>query len=875
MAESSVTMFGVYVSSISAKVGWGGQGSTMQLTLVEDEVNGVVLDKDGSGQPFYGGGASSPKVGSAVYFKMGGFYFGGIFQRWSYQESTGGRTYDIILEAPTKLMDGVQVIFEEWNGATDFFANQFNNYDSSTNLGDGSSEFHLIYGTNYMTNTFNVFGYYENPAYGINGTLQNFGASNNNTAGMQVSKLFNGMRALIDKGSSHAMGGAIMFGTTEQGGVATEYSLNLDDIYQYQSSNSVPFDDYRIKGPYKSVNGIISEISELFQFDYYFSVEHRSQAIGSLPDGGGLITDAEIKVKVVDKSTPPDPNKIKSFIDAELAKPDSQRRVTSYELGKEFGDTVTQKVVWGGRRTRYQKIGGNPIYDNHSLTVGDMYAIFGRNNDLRKSYNIVGKVSQVYGNVAQPISIYLEGYGWYKASPFEMRFAMGGKEIWEIFKTFQTIAGAEPNGYNDIFTCPWTGKFDATEDLLTSLGDGRSNGYDMTISNIEVAKKGWFAEQNALSDLIHKGVSGVAGSSYAQEFLCILPNESPNQGYNIYVPADEFQELKSWEISSSAFDSRPSTMDIASFDAVGRVQSLVGYNMYSNADYSSLGSDYATGTWSAAGRIVSRKGSPEGEAIWGGPLGTWLTVFKTGGQIPIYDGVTTPDFGLTVLASYFFNVDIAPESYVLSGKQSVQFACPPDMLMPSFFGIPQESQRFNYGPWLTLNKSVGGHFSPYGKAQVERKESMRPETFGSYAELERIGGLEAQVGESDMQEVESGSMVLVGKPDWNLGERFASTGPYVSDISISVDATGGIKTTYQFNTWTPNFGTMTRYNIARIQDINKNTFDAGKKNRDEIEKRPLPNLKFEQTDFSELLNSSRFNRMNGNALQMGFRQSDF
>lgn len=872
MAESPITMFGVYVSKISAKVGWGGQGSTMQLTLVEDEVNGVVLDKDSSGNPFYGS-PSSPKVGSAIYFKYGNFYFGGIFQRWSYSESVGGRTYDIIAESPTKLMDGVHVIFEEWNGTTDYWANQYNNYDSSTNLGDGSAEFHLLYGTNYMTNVFNVFGYYENPTYGINGNLQNFGAANTNTAGMQISKLFDGMNALIDKSSSHAMGGPIMFGTTtDPNEAATLYSLNIDDIYTYRNQNNVPFGDYRIKGPYKSVNAIMGEVSELFQFDYYFALQHRN-GTSSVSDGGGLIPDAEIKVKVIDKSEPPEPGKIKSYIDAELAKPENQRRMTQYEIGKEFGDTVTQKVLWGGRRTRYQKIGGNPIYDNHSLTVGDMLAIFGRNNDARKSYNIAGTVSQVYGNPSQPVDIYLDGYGIYKASPFEMRFAMGGKEVWEIFKTFQTIAGAEPNGYNNIYTCPWTGKFDATGALLTSLGDGRANGYDMTISNIEIAKKGWFAQQNALSDLIHKGVSGVASSSYAQEFLCYLPNESPNTAYNVYVPADEYQEIKSWEIASSAFDSRPSTFDIASFDAVGRVTSLVGYDIFSNADYSGLGSDYAAGTYSASGKIVSRKGSPEGEAIWNPYVGTWMTVFKAGCQIPIYDGVTTPDFGLTVLASYFFNINIPPEAYILSGKQSVQFACPPDMLMPSFFGIPQESQRFNYGPWLTLNKSAGGYFSPFGKAQVERKESMRPETFGSYEELERIGGLEAQVGKSDMQEVESGSMTVVGKPDWNMGERFATTGPYVSDMSIDVDATGGVTTSYQFNTWTPNFGTMTRYNIARIQDIYKRTFDFGKKNRDEVEKRPFPKLKFEKTDLSDL--SERFSRSNGNALQMGFRLSNF
>ena len=34
-------MFGAYIASISTSIGWGGQGGTCQLTLVEDPPNGV------------------------------------------------------------------------------------------------------------------------------------------------------------------------------------------------------------------------------------------------------------------------------------------------------------------------------------------------------------------------------------------------------------------------------------------------------------------------------------------------------------------------------------------------------------------------------------------------------------------------------------------------------------------------------------------------------------------------------------------------------------------------------------------------------------------------------------------------------------------
>ena len=62
---SSPKMFGAYVSNISTSIGWGGQGGSCQLTLVEDPNNGVHI--------------ALPQVGTACYFSFHGFYFGGVF----------------------------------------------------------------------------------------------------------------------------------------------------------------------------------------------------------------------------------------------------------------------------------------------------------------------------------------------------------------------------------------------------------------------------------------------------------------------------------------------------------------------------------------------------------------------------------------------------------------------------------------------------------------------------------------------------------------------------------------------------------------------------------------------------------------------------
>ena len=821
-----VTMFGVYVSNLSVSIGLGGQGGNMQLTLVEDEDNGVILPKDGNGQPFFGGGTNSPTTGTACYFKYGNFYFGGVFQRWTYNNSTSGRTYNVVLESPSKLMDGVQIILEDFNGASDkWYANTSGG--SSSNV----PGLHAVYGD--VNNVFNVFAAYENPTYGANGTNINFGASGFNTSGMPLDKLLVGMDILIKADSANVFGGPITFGVTEAGAAGTEYSLNLTDLADFFEEESIDFGEYRLKGPVKNINGIFSEMAELFQFDYFFSCQHRDTNLNELPDGGGRIPNAEIAVKIISKRQAPEKDEIKKFIDADLQKPFDERRVMNYQLGKEFADTTTQKIVWGGRRTRYLKL----------TNVANQYAIWGRQSaQVKRSYNAVGRVGEVYGNPLQGRTIYIENFGAYKCSPFEMRMAQAGKESWTVFKTFEVLAQREPNGYN-LFTAPWQATFDLTSNIITLLAGGNAgNSFDLTTTAIIRANKRWVEESKAITDAIYSGVNGIAGSGYSTEFLLSLPTEVSGPGYNIYEPNDEFVQLKSWEVSDSAFDPFPLTNDIANFDGVGRITSLVGYAARTDCDYSTLGSDYASGLNLASGLIVSKKGTPERESFFdttGFFSGAFMCFYSTGGQVKLFDSITTPDFGLTVLAKTFFNIDLPPVAYVGSGKSSMNIAIPPDVLLPALFGVPQESGRFNYGPWVTEDFS-----KPFGKAEAFSDESLRPETFGGYDQLNSIGIITAAVAQTDLYQSETGQVQMTGAPDFNVGERFASNGPYVSNMTINVDATGGATTTYKFNTWTPEFGKIAKYNIDRIAKVNKNRFNFLKKQRDQVEKRPFPQKNF-------------------------------
>ena len=92
-----------------------------------------------------------------------------------------------------------------------------------------------------------------------------------------------------------------------------------------------------------------------------------------------------------------------------------------------------------------------------------------------------------------------------------------------------------------------------------------------------------------------------------------------------------------------------------------------------------------------------------------------------------------------------------------------------------------------------------------------------------------------------MSAVESGSVEIAEFPEFNVGDRFAAVGPYVTNLDISIDI-GGCKTTYKFNTWTPNFGKLTKYNIDRIARINKSSLAFLQRERGKVTKQGFPRL---------------------------------
>ena len=199
-----------YVSDINVSFQWGGQGGSVQMTIIEDPDDSV----------FY----QNPGLGTPVGVSCGDLYVGGILKRSTYSESvSAGRKFDVVVESPSEFLDGIQVILGDWNQANIDTGSIFNAY----------------------TNVLNAFAYYENN----NG----FGSAGVNSSGMDAYAALSAVSTIAT--SPGLYGFAPRFGSYS-------YYLDLSELL------SITPRGYRLSGPVQSLNSIVQDICEATGHDY-------------------------------------------------------------------------------------------------------------------------------------------------------------------------------------------------------------------------------------------------------------------------------------------------------------------------------------------------------------------------------------------------------------------------------------------------------------------------------------------------------------------------------------------------------------------------------------------------------------------------------
>jgi hypothetical protein len=826
IASSPPEIFGLKASNISSSIGWGAQGGTCSLTLVDEGDPASYTDLN-TGATITG----FPPAGTACGFNFRQFSFGGVLQKWTYKESLSGRLYDLVLESPAKLLDGSQVIISEFEAGY--------NVNGTKNI--------LKY---EVKNVWNAFAYFENYDYG-----GIFGGSQVNEGGMPVDKLFEALEYFGSNGTMHPrkflpktevdeshskwtlpiFGGKLVFGESE-------YTIGFSELKDMVLARA-PY--YRVKGPVQNISGIISDLCETVQIDYFIQL---------VAPVNGILEKPHLEVRIVDKA-----QVSAGVVEAYVNSFKGDGIVVSTNYGEELQSSPTGKLLIGGPASRVLLKGVK-----NSATA---LAVWDQIGD--GTYVIGDEVNQTYGNANAKVPVSLsiqvplpQPYGAggggahgggltmsndYMATIMELRMALAypgnatrAIQNWMVYKAFQVAANAEPNNFT---SSSWYGKWFVNLEVLwrAHLGQMPSHAsLQFTKAYIKYADEKGNVPYYQYIQQIFAAVKRVAQKFYGQVFLVDLPEEPGGIDNNLrwIDPTFKTQYEASWDISETAWDNDKLIKDARFYDSSGKLQGYSAWNgsafktnidafgnggVSQNIDFSAFGQDWGIDTF---GFTACMKGGPNKDIFWVG--GKAYCIVNSGAPVRWWDTLTTPNYGMDILSRMFFKdnntgkpldmvkgvqLDLSHLSIAdMSDKFSVQI--PPDMLPPDYVTIPQESTRYSWGPWYAVTAVANG------SAEVDVDTTMTPETYGSVASMDAVGFGSVFSGLARTEAIETGSVELAQEPKFNLGDRFAAAGPYVTNLDIGI-GDDGIKTSYKFSTWTPTFGKLNKYNADRIAKINK------------------------------------------------------
>jgi hypothetical protein len=134
--------------------------------------------------------------------------------------------------------------------------------------------------------------------------------------------------------------------------------------------------------------------------------------------------------------------------------------------------------------------------------------------------------------------------------------------------------------------------------------------------------------------------------------------------------------------------------------------------------------------------------------------------------------------------------------------------------------IPLRDNFDTYGPWTSNN-----FWTSTGGISVTSDNSFSPWTFGSIYTLNNAGENIVEFSNRGLVKAETGLVTLVGIPSSEhnlpkLGEKLSGFGPNLTSVNFSL-STKGATTTYEFKTYTPKFGKLTKLFYDRYKELNK------------------------------------------------------
>lgn len=243
LSVSGHKFLGATLTGVDTNLGWGSNGTTVSVSLVEDLCAG-----DNFNPPLVG----SPVCGTVG---DGGWYFGGFLDGWEFKSSTSsGHVYNVKIVDPTTLLQNYSCVL--------------NNYDGS------------VFG---VPNLANVFGYLENylggacidflngDSTGVNYTPAfGWGGSHINAGGIPSTLVITALQAILN-GSGGTFGTNPLYRNNSY--LVDLSGLTTLPVYDY---------NYRIGGDSLTLHDIIDRMCKDSGFDYYYSLDCAGTTVSRL-----------------------------------------------------------------------------------------------------------------------------------------------------------------------------------------------------------------------------------------------------------------------------------------------------------------------------------------------------------------------------------------------------------------------------------------------------------------------------------------------------------------------------------------------------------------------------------------------------------------
>jgi hypothetical protein len=934
--EIRQTLFlGCSVQNFKCALGWNESPSTISVRIIRDTCEGdpakpkIYYDENlvkrettaaDPGFRIYGeAGNQPPDIGAPCYFRFGNFEFCGFLQSWQQADSaTDTDIYDVVLSAPTDLLQGVNLILSEYAGPVRgfnifnvyAFQEHYNGYKSG--LFTQFSEDGVLFGTS--SSPFKNWNLPQ-PNGSIDGT-SGYGGASLTEAGMPWPKVREAIEVLTSRipifSTNFSEYGRICYIGAARGGYgllpADDVNAAVGGAFAYSKYIShyildfsdVPFAaiDYRISGPTSDILSIISQVCQDLVHDYYVELV-------PVRYGGQILK--VIKFRTVSRVNQPPKDIVKQYVEYL-----NERGLIASAYGEELrNESSTNFIIGGKKRTTYQVYNGVPFPgadpDSAWLTT-----TFGAANTYvrdtivpyyGKDYNgrpyVVYKESVKVGGVTQDIEVIdvdlsgirptLPAIGQYlppsgivtiplnqiQAASFDFnswisilhwngkqleKVAPPNKEINSLVDLLKTYAPQLLGTYGtNLELAARTGNEIAQRDSASAGKMGQTPiGQQIRLDFIKLHSIFQTMGQTALNTVMvripYVSAKIEEGKVIASDFPCAGAWTEHNNVLGIPNPSGPLDYFKNDD------GSIPS---IASFPYVSGINlgALEGFKHYYTLDENNAGVIYAEVDAEEEIVFLDPINAISPRAIV--KLPDLDSVLNSPGQM-----MTTEQTRLNVVAAVGLADPEEPLNTFNSSKSVIE---------PSGIAIAFESRENTYGPWKPTNVIEAG---PPGRITVTKDDSLVPWAYGGYAAMSLVAQEIANASVGGMNVGENGSITVDGIPNIPLGSEIASieglgggfyggnshlfenrsplffsittnqTDPYGGPSSsqtfqtayinfgswsnaygpniTSIDTSfgdDGITTTYQFRTYSPRFGTLSKIRAdqlgSRLKQINK------------------------------------------------------